>query len=391
MIDGRLFYYDYRDQENHVLIQRVQMEQDTAKTVIKDGKCLIDYNRSGMPLLEIVTEAQFTNPENCKLVVREMQEMLATLGISEAKIDLGQMRVDVNVSIQGDTMHSERVEIKNVAGAKNIERAVEYEYKRHVAMLESGNKIAPETRRYDAAEGMTVLLRPKSEDPDYRFFQDPDLPRINVTNERISLAHKNLREIPFDFKRRFCDTFGMDVSDVKVMFKNPWSLELFSRIVWTLQVDPNVAFQWIYRHILGNCIKKDLDFRNIVLNHFGLKKLVDLLSLIKDSRISVANGKEIMMRIIDGDQRMPTEIADSLNFTGEVITSAEVKAAVDDILAKNQQIVQKIQKTGNMGPVMSLVGKVMDAVNRKGDPVVIQSLINDKIAQSIQTQDANKK
>ena len=127
----------------------------------------------------------------------------------------------------------------------------------------------------------------------------------------------------------------------------------------------------IYRHILGNCIKKDLDFRNIVLNHFGLKKLVDLLSLIKDSRISVANGKEIMMRIIDGDQRMPTEIADSLNFTGEVITSAEVKAAVDDILAKNQQIVQKIQKTGNMGPVMSLVGKVMDAVNRKGDPVVI--------------------
>jgi Asp-tRNA(Asn)/Glu-tRNA(Gln) amidotransferase B subunit len=122
---------------------------------------------------------------------------------------------------------------------------------------------------------------------------------------------------------------------------------------------------------LGNCIKKDLDFRNIVLNHFGLKKLVDLLSLIKDSRISVANGKEIMMRIIDGDQRMPTEIADSLNFTGEVITSAEVKAAVDDILAKNQQIVQKIQKTGNMGPVMSLVGKVMDAVNRKGDPVVI--------------------
>lgn len=96
-----------------------------------------------------------------------------------------------------------------------------------------------------------------------------------------------------------------------------------------------------------------------------------MLSLIKDSRISVANGKEIMMRIIDGDQRMPTEIADSLNFTGEVITSAEVKAAVDDILAKNQQIVQKIQKTGNMGPVMSLVGKVMDAVNRKGDPVVI--------------------
>jgi len=96
--------------------------------------------------------------------------MLSTLGISEAKIDLGQMRVDVNVSIQGDVVHSERVEIKNVAGAKNIERAVEYEYKRHVAMLESGQKILPETRRYNAAEGVTELLRSKDEDPDYRFF-----------------------------------------------------------------------------------------------------------------------------------------------------------------------------------------------------------------------------
>jgi aspartyl-tRNA(Asn)/glutamyl-tRNA(Gln) amidotransferase subunit B len=99
MVNGRLFYYDYRDQENHVLIQRVQMEQDTAKTILKDGKQYIDYNRSGMPLLEIVTEAEFTNPENCKLVVREMQEMLSSLGISEAKIEQGQMRVDVNVSI----------------------------------------------------------------------------------------------------------------------------------------------------------------------------------------------------------------------------------------------------------------------------------------------------
>jgi len=140
---------------------------------------------------------------------------------------------------------------------------------------------------------------------------------------------------------------------------------------------------------LGNCIKKDLDFRHVVLHNFGLKKLVDLLNLIKDSQISVANGKEIMMKIIDGDERMPTEMADKLGFTGAVITSAEVKAAVDDVLSKNPQIIQKIQKTGNMGPVMSLVGKVMEAVNRKGDPVVIQTLITDKINQT--KEDANKK
>ena len=150
----------------------------------------------------------------------------------------------------------------------------------------------------------------------------------------------------------------------------------------------------IYKHILGNCLKKDLNFRDVVLHKFGLKKLVDLLSLLKDSQISVANGKDIMMRIIDGDERMPTEIAATSGFTGDVITSAEVKAAVDEVVNKNPQIVQKILKTGNEGPVMSLVGKVMEAVNRRGDPVVIKSLINDKltqVGQADQNKEANKK
>jgi len=96
--------------------------------------------------------------------------MLSTLGISEAKIDLGQMRVDVNISIQGDNLRSQRVEVKNVSGAKNVERAVEFEYRRHVALLEGGQTVLPETRRYNAAEGITELLRSKNEDPDYRFF-----------------------------------------------------------------------------------------------------------------------------------------------------------------------------------------------------------------------------
>ena len=157
------------------------------------------------------------------------------------------MRVDVNISVHDTTtlLQTPNIEIKNVSkSAKNVQRAVEYEYRRLVSLLEIGQNTERETRRYDPEQGRTILLRSNPEIPDYRFFQDPDLPRINVTNERISSAHKNIREVPFEFKRRFCNTFGMDVADVKIMFKNPWSLELFSRIVWTLQVDPNVAYHW---------------------------------------------------------------------------------------------------------------------------------------------------
>ena len=139
---------------------------------MSNGKCLIDYNRAGMPLLEIVTDAQWTNPDDCKLVVYAMQELLSTLGISEAKVEQGQMRVDVNISVWSTTdksIRSPRVEIKNVAGAKNVERAVEFEFKRAVTQLESNSNVLPETRRFDAAEGRTVLLRVKTEDPDYRF------------------------------------------------------------------------------------------------------------------------------------------------------------------------------------------------------------------------------
>lgn len=174
MQNGRLDFFNSKDLATHVDIERVQMEQDTAKTIMKDGMCLIDYNRAGMPLLEIVTEAQWiSDPEDCKLLVREMQDMLSTLEISEAKAEQGQMRVDVNISVwhsNNNKIRSPRVEIKNVAGAKNVERCVEYELRRHAILLESGKNALPETRRYDATEGKTILLRTKTEDPDYRFF-----------------------------------------------------------------------------------------------------------------------------------------------------------------------------------------------------------------------------
>lgn len=180
--------------------------------------------------------------------------------ISDAQIDQGQLRVDVNVSVIGEKNKSERVEIKNVSGAKNVERAVEYEFRRHIGLLSQGKFPAPETRRFDADTGSTVTLRKKEEEPDYRFFQDPDLPQINITNDRISRMHGSLGEVPFEVKKRFCNQFGMDVSDVKTIFKNPWSIELFTRLIWSLQIDPKTVFKWVYEHIYGNCEKKELDF-----------------------------------------------------------------------------------------------------------------------------------
>lgn len=150
----------------------------------------------------------------------------------------------MNLSVQGESIESPRVEIKNVAGAKNVERAVEYEYLRHIDLLSKGQKPLPETRKYEADQDRTVTLRIKDEAPDYRFFQDPDLPSITVSESRIFAVKQTMAEIPFETKKRFCSLFGLEVSEVKNVFKSPWSAQLFSRLVKDTEADPKLVYKW---------------------------------------------------------------------------------------------------------------------------------------------------
>lgn len=169
----------------------------------------------------------------------------------------------------------------------------------------------------------------------------------------------------------------MDVLDVKMVFKNPWSIELFTRLIWSLQIDPKIPFVWIYQHIYGNCLKKGLDFQEVLEERFGYKKLMNLLEMVEDKKLTTTNGKKVMMEIIDGDKRMPNEIAAELGM--KMISGDSVKEAVEKIIEENQKVVQKIIKTDNKRPIMSLVGQVMKAVNRNGDAVEIKVMIEDFI------------
>ena len=160
------------------------MEQDSAKSFHDDPMVsYIDYNRAGMPLLEIVTDPEIANPEDGKLAIKELQDMLKALKISEANMEEGQMRCDINISLKqkNDGAQGERVELKNVLGIRFIEKAIEHEVRRHAKLLSSGRKINKETRRYDAVNDRTILLRSKEEDIDYRFLVDPDLPRFSIS------------------------------------------------------------------------------------------------------------------------------------------------------------------------------------------------------------------
>jgi aspartyl-tRNA(Asn)/glutamyl-tRNA(Gln) amidotransferase subunit B len=204
MRNGYLRFFNRHDEETKIGIDRIQIEQDSARS-FHDFKYYsgIDYNRAGSALLEIVTYPEITHPADGKIVIRELQETLKLLNISLANMEEGQMRCDVNISLTHKTdplIKGSRVEIKNVQGVRFVEKAIEAELIRQAKLLDSGHEVAQQTRRYDVKNDKTVLLREKEQDLDYRFMYDPDLPSYFVSPELIKSVENDLDLIPFDIK-----------------------------------------------------------------------------------------------------------------------------------------------------------------------------------------------
>lgn len=237
MQNGVLRYYNRLNQESTIGIERIQIEQDSAKSFHDfEDYSGIDYNRAGVALLEIVTRPDITHPTDAKLVIRELQETLKYLNISLANMEEGQMRCDLNISIAHYSQDSQepdpakqgnRVELKNVQGVKFVEKAIECEILRQAEALETGNPVPMQTRRYDAKNDQTILLREKEEDLDYRFMYDPDLPSYSIAEEMIKSMQAEIGLIPFDHKKELINKYNLTVEQAQFMFSLPEMLEYF--------------------------------------------------------------------------------------------------------------------------------------------------------------------
>lgn len=197
-----------------------------------------------------------------------------------------------------------------------------------------------------------------------------------------------LGELPFEVKRRFTNQFGMDVSDVKTVFRNPWSIEIFTRLVWTLQIDPKTVYKWVYEYVFARCEQDRIDFEDCITHTFGHAKLTELLEMVSDDRVSIVSGKLVMNKIIDGDSRMPAEIAEDLGLVGSVMISDDVKAMTAKVLAQSADILDECIREEDERPLMKIVTTVMSDLNpnqrwrgdyRVGDPVCIKDMCLDAL------------
>ena len=356
-------------------IERIHIEQDAGKSIhdIDPSQTFIDLNRAGVGLMEIVTKADFRSPEEAGEFLRKLRSIVRYLGTCDGNMDEGSMRCDVNVSVRqvGENGFRARSEMKNVNSVRFVMQAIESEAKRHVEIYESGGTIEQETRQFDPASGTSKLMRKKEFAHDYRYFPEPDLLPLMLSDEYIEQIKSEMIELPDAKKIRFVNELGITPYDAMVLCENREVAEFFEKAA--AGRDAKKVANWMMGDFFAMLNKDGLSINQSPVSADNLGKLVDLISE------NVINGKtakdvfEIMVETGDA----PDKIVEERGLK-QVTDTGAIEAIVDKIIADNPANVEayKNGKTGLMG---WFVGQVMKASAGKANPVVVNELLNKKL------------
>lgn len=362
-------------------ITRVHMEEDTGKsTHIGDSggrihgatHTLLDFNRAGIPLVEVVSEPDISTPEQARAYGEELQRIVLALGVSDAKLETGSMRFDANVSVRpvGTTELGTRTETKNVNSLRSLQRAITFEIDRQIKVLEDGGTIVLETRHWNEDSGVTTSMRTKEESEDYRYFQDPDLLPLEVTPQWQAAIKESLPELPAATRARF-RALGADRATAGILADNWVLADLFEEAVGSGASARSVG-NWLTGEVVAHARRVDVAVGDTSLTASHLAELSDM---VDDDKLSSSAAKEVLIASMDGEGS-PSGIAKVRDLL-QVSDVGTIEAAVDSVLADNPDAFEKI-RSGDMKPFGFLMGQVMRAMGGKADPKVVQSLLRDK-------------
>jgi aspartyl-tRNA(Asn)/glutamyl-tRNA(Gln) amidotransferase subunit B len=360
-------------------ITRVHLEEDTANNKHDRGDySLIDFNRAGVPLMELVTEPHtFENAENIAKAAtkfaKEYQLLLWYLGVSEANMEKGEMRVEANVSISPDKDKKwpAYVEVKNINSFKSVEKAIKYEIERMIALFEEGKEaeIVKETRGWDESKQATFSQRKKESSHDYRYFPDPDLPKLKL-HEVFSLEKmkKELPELPVQKRARYKTDFGIKDEDIEVYINDPTLGAWFENVAKIL--NDTTAIKLASNYITSDYIglkKSNPEIKLTTPEHFA-----ELILMAKEGKISSRTAKDILGIIVIQDES-PMKIATEKNLLQSNDENA-IKAIVEKVILENSEVVD-IYKSGKENAIMSLVGKVIKESKGSANPQMVIEML----------------
>lgn len=367
-------------EKKQIRITRAHMEEDAGKLVhhgtsITDSDySLVDYNRTGTPLLEIVTEPDMRSAKEAVAYLEKMRAILQYIGISDCRMEEGSLRCDANVSVRpvGQKELGTKAEIKNINSFKGVEKAIEYEALRQAEILEDGGKIIQETRTWDEKEGVTKSMRTKEEANDYRYFPEPDLAPFTVSEEYIEDIRKTLPELPDERRERYIANFGLSSTDAQYMTNDKDTSDYFEKVV-AAGADPKASVNWIMVEFASQLSNAGIEIAKAPVTPENLAKL---LALIAKGTISGKIAKKVFAEMWK-DGADPEEIVKAQGLV-QISDTGALKELVVKVIANNPKAVEDF-KAGKKKAVGALVGQIMKETKGKANPKVINELLNDEL------------
>lgn len=376
-------------------ITRIHLEEDTGKSMHPEGAdyTLVDYNRAGVPLMELVTEPDFSTAKDARAFCQKLRQILRYLEVSDADMEKGQMRCEVNISLHKvgeDRLSGTKVEIKNLNSFRSVERSIEYEIKRQTEALENGETIVQETRGWDEGRGITVSQRKKESAHDYRYFPEPDIPPFVFTQADIERLKADLPELPDAKVKRLVVEYGLPVADTVILTEEKEVASYFEAVVSELgaKIDGGETKAELPKMIKLAANYFITEVRKYLTNvGRGIEKLpitaenyAEFIVIVADGKINSSAAQTVLKEMLsgaDGDTD-PSHIIDRLNLA-QMSDTGELESIVDTILSNNAQSVADF-KAGKQNAFQYLIGQVMKETKGKANPQMVSEILKKKLS-----------
>lgn len=354
-----------------VRLNRIHLEEDAGKLVHTSDGTLVDYNRAGVPLIEMVTEPDINSADEALTFLENLKQVLKYIGISDCKMEEGSLRCDVNVSLhEPGTPYGTRTEMKNIASFKAVHRAITYEVKRQEMLLAEGKEIVQETRRWDDAAGKSYTMRTKEDAQDYRYFPDPDLVPVSVSREFVAEVQASLPLLPAERAAKYTDEYKLPAYDAGVLTATKEIADFFDACVAAYD-NPKTVSNWIMTDVMRKLKEQEGD--DIVLPLVPAN-FADMLRLLADGKINQNAAKQIFEYWWDKDAAVPAAaLVDKLGLA-QVSDTGAIEAVVQEIIDRSPNAVADY-RSGNKKALAYFVGQAMKATKGKANPAVVNEIV----------------
>jgi aspartyl-tRNA(Asn)/glutamyl-tRNA(Gln) amidotransferase subunit B len=361
-------------------ITRAHMEEDTGKLTHWDDGSLVDYNRAGVPLLEIVSEPDIRSSAEAEAYARKLRSILQFLGVNHGDMSKGVLRFEANVSVmhEDDSEFRQRTEIKNLNSIRSMVRAIDYEIQRQIDLYENGGVVKPATLGWDEADSKITIQRYKERPDEYRYFPEPDLPIVEVSREWVEEVRARLPELPGAKKERFIEELGLSAYDAGVLTNDQATANFFEAVMEAADnVDAKTIANWFTGELFRLLNDEKVTFEDIDDTHLTAETVAELIQITEDGTINAQTARKKVLPILWETGTAPSQIVDDEGLA-QISDTGVIEDEAQNAIDNNPELVEKYLD-GNDAVFNAIFGRVMGATRGKADPGVVRDVLKNKL------------